>query len=270
MTVSDMGAANSVLLIGAYASKVAWTNINNSSYTYASYVAANRLVPFSSRGPMVDGRIKPDITAPGVTIATSMSSYDTAYSPTGTSQSNIRSGYTSPVTGRTYYYGEFTGTSAASPAAAGIVALMLQVNPSLTPQQAKDVIFQTAIQDAYTGTLPAAGNNGWGHGKINAYGAVRKLVQDLGVYQYTGKKLDCVLFPNPNSGSFMLDYTGTKPDQLLVEIVDITGRIAAQSQWSVAAGSNQRSLDFSSLAKGTYMVTVTGKEGKVSIKTVIR
>ncbi len=269
-TVSDMGAGNSVLLVGAYASKTSWASINHQNYSYNNYVTANKLVPFSSRGPMIDGRIKPDITAPGLTIATSMSSYDTAYVAGGSNESNLRASYTFPLTGRTYYYGEFTGTSAASPAAAGIVALMLQVNPNLTPQQAKSVIFETAIQDANTGSLPAAGNNGWGHGKINAYGAVRRLVQTQGIYQYTGKKLDCVLFPNPNDGNFTLDYTGTAADNLQVDVLDVTGRTAAHTVWSVISGTNQRSLSFATLAKGTYVVRISGKEGAVSIKAVVR
>jgi hypothetical protein len=269
-TVSDMGAAQSVLLVGAYASKVGWTNINGGNFSYASYVGTNKLVPFSSRGPLVDGRIKPDITAPGVTISTAVSSYDTAYTPTGSSAANIRAAYTFPATGRTYYYGEFTGTSAASPAAAGIVALMLQAAPALTPQQAKTVIFQTAIQDVHTGTLPAAGTNSWGHGKINAYGALKILAQSQGIYQYTGSKLDCVLFPNPASGSFMLDYTSSTAADLDVAITDVSGRVTSCYAWTVGRGQNTRSFDISALAKGTYLVQVAGKEGAVSIKTVVR
>ncbi len=269
-TVSDLGSSESVLLVGAYASRTGWTALNGSTYSYpATYAVTNKLATFSSRGPLADGRIKPDITAPGVTIATSMSSYDTAYTPTGSSNAYLRSAYTFPATGRIYYYGEFSGTSASSPAAAGIVALMLQVAPTLTPQAAKAVIYATAIQDIHTGVLPAAGDNGWGHGKINAYGAVKKLVQTQGIYSYTGKKLDCVLFPNPAGNRFMLDYTGTNADNLAVEIIDVTGRVSSHFSWAVNAGQNLRSFDIATLAKGTYMVNVAGKSGMVSIKTVI-
>ena len=48
-TVSDMGAADSVLLVGAYASKVGFTDVNSNSWSYSGYVQANKLVPFSSR-----------------------------------------------------------------------------------------------------------------------------------------------------------------------------------------------------------------------------
>ena len=268
--ISDMGSAQSVLLVGAYASKVNWTDINGSMWTYASYVPANRLVPFSSRGPMIDGRIKPDITAPGLTIATSTSSYDTSYTATGSLSSNVDSKYTDATTGKTYYYAEFDGTSAAAPAASGIVALMLQANPSLTPDQVKSYIFSTAIHDVYTGTLPATGTNDWGHGKINAYGALKSIVHDLGVYNFAGKKLDCTLFPNPNDGSFMLDYTADKSESLSVSVYDITGRLVSMNNWQVNIGANQYHCNMQHAAKGIYMVRVAGVDGSVEIKNVVR
>lgn len=270
-TVSDMGAASSVLLVGAYASKTSWTSLGGNPFGYnATYAANNRLVSFSSRGPLVGGTTKPDITAPGVTIATSTNSYDTAYSVSGSRRDYLRATYVFPATGRTYYYGEFSGTSASAPAAAGIVALMLQVNPLLTPQMAQNVIYQTAIQDQFTGALPLIGDNGWGHGKINAYGAIKKLVQAQGIYTYTGKKLDCVLFPNPNTGKFTLDYTGNAPEALDVELVEVTGRKVASFSWNVSSGQNLRSFDLGEIAKGTYLVKVAGKNGSMNVKLVVQ
>lgn len=269
-TVSDMGAAKSTLLVGAYASKVNYTDIAGSSWSYSSYVLAGRICPFSSRGPMADGRIKPDIAAPGLTIATASSSLDTAYTPTGSSKNLVVAKCTHPVSGKEYYYSEFTGTSASGPAASGIVALMLQANPSLTPDKVKTILFQTAITDAATGTLPAAGNNTWGHGKINAYGAVKETVRDLAVYDYQGSRLDCVLFPNPGAGLFTIDYTGAKAEVLQIEVTDLSGRTVAQSQWKVTPGSNQYTLDLTLQPKGIYMTKVSGKDGAISIKTLSR
>jgi minor extracellular serine protease Vpr len=267
--ISDMGSAQSVLLIGAYTSKTGWTDINGAQYGYTGF-PVNQLTSFSSRGPMIDGRIKPDITAPGLSIATSVSSYDTAYTPNGTNGPLVDSKYVDPLTGKTYYYAEFDGTSAAAPAASGIVALMLQANPNLTPQMVKDVITETAITDNYTGVLPASGTNNWGHGKINAYGAVKKIVHDEGVYIFTGQKLDCTLYPNPNTGNFMLDYTGNIAEKLVVSVYDITGKLVLARNWQVNSGTNQTSFNMQHAAKGIYMVHVAGTNGTVEIKNVIR
>ncbi len=267
-TVSDMGSAQSVLLVGAYASKVAFTDINGNNWSYGGYVPANRLVPFSSRGPMADGRIKPDITAPGLTIATSMSSYDTSHTATGTNSSGTISKVN--FNGKDYYYCEFSGTSASAPAASGIVALLLQASPTLTPAQMKSYIFSTAITDANTGVLPAAGTNNWGHGKINAYGALRALVHDVSVQELKGRKLDCVVFPNPNNGSFVLDYNGDRAEQLSVSVHSVSGQLVYAKQWQVNTGSNRVPIDMSAAAKGVYIIDVKGEGGSVSMKAVVQ
>lgn len=270
-TVSDMGAGQSILLVGAYASKIAYTDINGHPQTYSGYVSsAGKFVPFSSRGPMIDGRIKPDITAPGLTIATAVSSYDTAATPAGTSSNTVVAEYVHPQSGKHYYYAEFIGTSASAPAASGIVALLLQAKPDMTPQQLKDLLFQTAIKDSYTGSIPAGGKNDWGNGKINAYGAMKLLIQQQGIYNFSGKKLDCILFPNPGNGNFTLDYTGNKNEELNLRVYNVTGSMVASENWQVYNGLNRRNLDLSKLSPGNYLVSITGKEGAVTIKTTIQ
>ncbi|MCE1248694.1 MAG: S8 family peptidase [Firmicutes bacterium] len=72
---------------------------------------------FSSRGPSVDGLVKPDVLTPGVNI--------TAPKNTG--------GYTT-----------MSGTSMANPFAAGLTALLKQAAPTLSPGEVKGVIMGTA------------------------------------------------------------------------------------------------------------------------------
>ncbi len=267
-TVSDMGAAQSVLLVGAYTSKLGWKDLTGAKWTYSSYATLGDLTPFSSRGPMVDGRIKPDITAPGLTIATASSSFDQRYTPTGLNKQQLEAQVS--FGGKTYYYSEFTGTSASSPAAAGIVALMLQANPKLKPQQVQDMIAQTAIQDKYTGVLPPQGDTDWGHGKINAFGAVKAALQANNVYEFEGKKLDCVLYPNPNDGRFTLAYTAQGGGSVQVEVYSIAGRLLSVNTWNVHAGENSRELNLGGAPAGNYIVKLVQGQGAVSIKTTIR
>src|SRR3569832_2237229 len=145
ITTDINSAAKAVLLVGAYASKTSFTDINGNPWSYSGYVTTGKLVPFSSRGPMIDGRVKPDITAPGLTLATAFSSYDTSYTATGSNSSGTVLQYLDPITGHNFYYGEFSGTSASSPCVAGIVALLLQADPTLAPYQVQDIIATTAI-----------------------------------------------------------------------------------------------------------------------------
>jgi minor extracellular serine protease Vpr len=272
MCVSDMGSAKSVMLVGAYVTRNSWSDINGTTRTYPpSYAPLNGLAAFSSRGPLADGRIKPDITAPGISIVTSFSSYDTAYTATGTSSAFVRSMFTHPVSGRKYPIAEFSGTSAAGPAASGIIALMLQMKPRLTPAECKNAVFKTAIQDSKTGTLPPEGDNNWGHGKIDAWGAMKYLANQVGVTTYSGlRKLDCTLFPNPSNGNFSLHYSGNKAETLRLEVLNSVGALVQQHVWSVRAGDNDMPINTRGYVPGNYIVRVSGQSGTVSIKTTVQ
>jgi subtilisin family serine protease len=56
-------------------------------------------------------------------------------------------------------WGVFSGTSAAAPQIAGVCALLLQKNPSLTPTEVKSILRRTA-RDVDTGSANAASNQG--------------------------------------------------------------------------------------------------------------
>src|SRR5262245_42178081 len=81
-----------------------------------------RLSEFSSRGIFEELLYHPTLSAPGENI--------TAASPAA-------------LNGRAYYSVE-SGTSFAAPHVAGVVALMLQANPALTPRDIKRILIQTA------------------------------------------------------------------------------------------------------------------------------
>jgi minor extracellular serine protease Vpr len=267
-TVSDMGSSGSVLLVGAYVSKIGWRDVNSNSWSYSSETIG-KIASFSSRGPLANGTIKPDITAPGLTMGTATNSFNSKYTPTGASSSYLVAAYTEPVTNKKYYYSEFTGTSASAPVTSGVVALMLEANPTMSPAQVKRILQQTAIKDTHTGALPPQGDNTWGPGKINAYAAVKLATQETGLYSFSGIKLDCALFPNPNNGRFTLDYTTAQREELLVEIYDLKGMLVYRTNWGVENGNNTKDIDLSSREKGLYFIKVSSGEGTVVMRTVV-
>jgi len=73
-------------------------------------------------------------------------------------------------------YGYFHGTSAAAPVVAGVVALMLSVNHSLTPSEVRRILISTA--DKIEPEVAKYNFNGFSHthayGKVNASAAVAK------------------------------------------------------------------------------------------------
>jgi len=271
-TTTDFVATNSCVSVGAFSTRINFKNINNQSYSYTGYTALHKLIPFSSHGPSADGRIRPDITAPGLAVISALSSFDAAYLPGGADYASTvaSKGYDS-LSSKYYYYGQFSGTSMSGPVASGVVALMLQAHPSLNPGQVKNILAQTALTDTFTGTLPVAGTNLWGHGKINAYQAVNAAaLMPSGLFTMQGAWLNCILYPNPTSGKFTLDYTADKTKTLDVEIVDISGKQILSTNWVIRAGNNSKGFDLAGLSKGVYFAKLSsGTEhwaGKVVVE----
>ncbi len=270
LTVSDIASTNSAISVGAYASKIQWTNISSQTYTYASYVAKGALVPFSSHGPTSDGRIKPDIAGPGLTVGSSISSYDSSFMATGDSYLFVINKYHDATNNHDYAYGMLSGTSMSSPAVSGITSLLLQVKPDLSPQEIKDIYTLTAIKDGFTGTIPVGGNNTWGNGKVNAMGSVMRALQLVtNVNTISNSGIECNVFPNPNVGIFSIDYFGKSEGSLVLECFDLAGKMIKSEIRVTSAGYNSNQLDWSALSNGVYYLQISGKEGRAIVKMII-
>ena len=110
------------------------------------YSSPNQIESFSSRGLTEDGRLKPDAVAvDGVCITGSG----------GFGQQSCQSG------GHRFF-----GTSAAAPHAAGIAALLLECQPSLSRVALRDALLDSAIDLGEGGSDPIYGN-----GRLNALAA---------------------------------------------------------------------------------------------------
>jgi minor extracellular serine protease Vpr len=186
----------------------------NSTIAVAAYSTGANIAAFSSLGPTLDERVKPDIAAPGVNIASSLSSFTDA-SPSILTNVDFL--------GNTYPFGRLSGTSMAGPMVAGIVALLLEANPYLSAYQVKEIIQQTARQDSYTGTIPTEGSFTWGAGKINAYQAVKLALQTIGNVGIESLNVrEFKLYPNPSETELKIDFNSTLSE---VQLIDLNGRI---------------------------------------------
>ncbi len=73
-------------------------------------------------------------------------------------------------------YTRFGGTSGSAPIVVGTVALMLEIDADLTASDVRQILRQTAIEDANTGTTP---NAAWGFGKVDVFEAVQSVVVEI-------------------------------------------------------------------------------------------
>jgi minor extracellular serine protease Vpr len=267
-TIGEMACTNSAITIGAYASKVSYVDLAGGSWSYNTYVNVNKIVPFSSHGPTTDNRTKPEITAPGLTIASSVSSFDTAYSATGSSKTNIVRTFINPLNGKSYYYGEMSGTSMSSPMATGIVALLLQVNPLFTPQQIKNILAQTAIKDTYTTATPNA--TIWGAGKINAYQAIKEALIQTGINDRSySVNSNLEMYPNPNNGHFIIEKIGVITDPITIEVRNTAGVVVFSKNNVSLNNQHQLEIILPELSSGIYFTTVSTVNTSSILKMVI-
>jgi subtilisin family serine protease len=128
-TVIQPATSPYVIAVGALTSRF-------STMTSRSFTDLGKIAFFSSRGPTRDGRLKPEVVAPGYFVL-------------------------GPEAG-TINYIPRAGTSMASPVVAGLVALILEANPNLDVNGVRGVLSSQALWDGFTGSLP---NNIYGYGK---------------------------------------------------------------------------------------------------------
>ena len=165
--LSIPASCDDVISVGAVAYRTDYINYQGQSSGYGSATDGMR-ADFSSIGPNKKGNIKPEVMAPGQNIISASNSYFLE----GLSASDDSRNYlveTFQDNGRTYgWYGN-SGTSMATPVVSGVVALWLQENPTLTPDQVREVIMNTSTHTVSGITYP---NNEYGYGLINAEAGV--------------------------------------------------------------------------------------------------
>jgi subtilisin family serine protease len=157
MSVSVPGTSRHAITAGSYVSKDRWINATNQQTVaqLSTFSGVGSLSGFSGLGPTRDGRIKPDIAAPGEWIGSTL---------TGLIGASRGSGFTE----RDGEHGDIRGTSMATPHVAGTAALLLAINPNLEGPEVKAAMTASARSDAFAvapGPLP---NTWYGSGKLRA------------------------------------------------------------------------------------------------------
>ncbi len=159
--LSGMGSSSLSVTVGATDDH---NTINRTDDTIADY---------SSRGPRRDNgdgnpinELKPDVSAPGTNIVQAY-----ACVTSGGCNNNVPGQDASDNS----YTPRGSGTSYATPAVSGVMALMLEANPELDPLQVREIL-RTTAEPRGTPTYPdidPVWNRDFGWGMVDAYEAVK-------------------------------------------------------------------------------------------------
>lgn len=240
------GTGNNVITVGAYTSKNIYQNFGGQTISIPFQVELGELAPFSSRGPTADGRTKPEITAPGNVVASSLSSFDPDINA---GSANVT--YRLTQDNQQWFFGALQGTSMASPMVAGIVGLMLEANPNLSPNEVTNIITETAIIDQFTGNDI---NNLWGWGKIDAWEAMKAIADVSAARNLEDFSSEINIAPNPASEQIQLNFFGRNAKT--IRILDLNGK-EIYRHYAKNGVADVWQLSVEGFQKGMYIVEVS-------------
>jgi len=189
---------------------------------------------FSSIGPTADGRIKPDIMAlgQGSTIATGDNGVSTG-----------------------------SGTSFASPIFCGMVACLLQANPTMNVQQV-----QTAILESASNAEEPDNDIGWGTPDFELANSIMTTVE-----QKSNPESFVKAWPNPFSNVINIQMKQSSTESVLIELVNSSGTLVFIDKISDNQNNSIISLEnkLNNLANGLYLLKVT-TGNKIDVQRMIK
>ena len=251
-TIGFPGSLERIVTVGAMHQCTSFTNIFGEDATYIALGSEEgHLSSFSSCGPTIDNRIKPDVVAPGHNV---LSVYNSFYEPGLAEDVEKKMAYKANAFGKDYAIWTMSGTSMSSPVATGVIALWLQANPNLTPEDIKGVIERTSHQPEpeFSGTDK---NVYYGWGEIDAYAGLLDILGLTGIEELSKHQ--------PANMKFRLEGHTLHIDGLdretSVTIFDLSGRPVLRTM------SNDGIILLPELTAGVYAVQV-GKLGSTLIR----
>lgn len=256
-TVSNMASGTKAIIVGSYNSRDKGKYSNNkqySLYTEGETNALGDISSFSSWGT-IDGVSLPDIAAPGCLVESAISSYY---------QQATRGSYTKGIyyNGKTYYWSIEMGTSMATPYMAGVAALWLEADPTLTNEDIKKIAKETAISDEYVKNTKYPVQ--FGAGKIDAYNGLKYVLD----HKTTAlKSVDAdkdMMFRQTGDNTYEAYVAGETA--ITVRLFDMSGSLVRESR---SAGSTT-SFSVAGMPKGIYVVELCGAKTSHKIKIAVK
>lgn len=250
-TICCQAAMERAIAVGAMHHRTTFINIEGDTIDNGwSWLGSHegQLVSFSSCGPTTDGRIKPDVVAPGLNILSALNSYYTDVFDDGIA-------YETEAFGRNYRIFGMSGTSMSTPMVAGIIALWLQAKPDLTPEDIFGVLERTSHQPEpeFSGSEK---NNYYGWGEIDAYAG---LLDILGLTN----SVPGLSQHQPAGITFRLEdqtlYIDGIETETGVTVYDLSGRPV------VSVTTSDGKIELPALPQGVYAVQI-GKLGSTLIR----
>lgn len=252
-SINDYSSAVGAISPTDYVATTSWTSINGSVFGPGGTQGnPGELWIGSSAGPTHDGRLGTDFATPGELAVG-------AYSP-NTYYANATANV---VAGSNGLYGIQNAVSAAAPVATGIIALMLEINPNLSPDELLALLHASCIQDSFTGEVP---NPAWGYGKLDALLALQNTAETTAVRKITSGENGFKVYPNPFREEIFLE-ADQPSDVEEIRLNNSLGQIVWRSR---QIGQRQAIATNKKLKPGFYSLLIIRKQGDAFSIPVIK
>ena len=262
-SIDNEACAKGVISVGAHIEREAFGKLGDSNYYTYNTVSKDDIASFSSHGTSFDGEPLPTVTAPGLSVS-SISGHYIVYNENNNRTGNIDDMTAgSVIDGVPHLWGQMMGTSMASPAVAGSIALWLQADPNLTPAQVKDIIAQSAVKDDAVKAKPTQfGPNG----KFNAFEGLRRVLalNNMTAVERPEADPDKNVLLSVSAGT--LEVFAAGESSFSVRVYDMAG----VAMLSGRSSGDLLTLDTTSLSKGVYIVAVDSSMGRIARRIILK
>jgi len=253
-TVGMPATGRKVIAVGSYVNRTEYESQDGQTWVYPD-AAAGELAESTSRGPAGDGRIKPDIATPGVWVISSLSedskageAFDPSYM--------VEDGR----------HIVMSGTSMASPVAAGCLALFLEQNPDAGFDRVMTDLRASAAEDPFTG--PDLPDNDWGYGKLNIWNMTK--TNGVRTPDIPNSLLLEPNRPNPFNSSTIVRYGLPSFQRIELSVIDARGRrILTPVEGHQRGGMHSLSIDCGSWPAGLYFIRLQSESGSETRKMML-
>lgn len=255
------GCMRRVITVGSTVHRTGFVNYMGNYMDY-SYNGSNGLYSrYSSVGPTFEGLIKPDVAAPGDNVVSGYSSFYIENNPEAPDLNSDVAHF--DYNGRTYAWNANTGTSMATPVVGGAIALWLEANPKLTPEDVLGVLSRTCRQPDPELAYP---NNYYGYGEIDVYRGLLDVLEVSAIPALSHRQAQGVALVKEGGQLWLTLPTDAPADGLTVSVYALDGRLLTQRRCSAADSR----MELPSLRPGVYAVQLGGAGEEYSASQLVR
>ena len=262
-TLLSPGMAPRVVCVGANTYRTTIDPVDGSLYRYKDEKGDGFVSNYSSRGPTLDERIKPDVVAPGTLVISAYSRFYAEQNPAVIRRCSV--GF-SEYEGYTYPWSAATGTSQSTPLVAGAIALWLQANPHLTPETVMGIL---ARSSRHVDTQLSYPNIHYGYGELDAYrGLLEVLSLPTSVPSLSLHQPRMLRFSQPSSRCLKLQAAHVAAHPLRLTVYSTAGQQLLSEM--LPAGMTTWEVGLEKFPRGVFAVQVSSPESALEGSWLIR